>query len=187
MKLSNTGGGSPAVEAGLYPAVCYSLIDIGTQENEFQGKKMYQRKAILKFELLDEFDNDEKRVVLSQIYNMSLNEKSKFRQHLRNWRGKDFSEEELNCFEPKAILGSNVILNVIINDKGRAVIDGTAKYKGDATKSGRDIEYFSFDEIEPGESIPEFVSEGILNLLHKSKEWQATDSKHNEMDDNVPF
>lgn len=188
MKLA-LNGNAPTVEAGLYPAVCYGLIDIGTQENEYQGKVMYQRKAILKFELLDEFDNDDKRIVLTQIYNMSLNEKSKFRQHLRNWRGKDFTEEELNCFEPKNVMGSNVILNVIVNDRGRAVIDGTAKYKSEAVASGRDVEYFSFDDMQKGDVIPDFISEGILNLLQKSKEWDTIshETKHNEVEDDVPF
>ena len=43
MKLSSTPIKS-TIEAGLYSAVCYGLIDIGTQQNEYQGKVMHQRK-----------------------------------------------------------------------------------------------------------------------------------------------
>lgn len=171
MKLSMTTTNCSAVEAGLYPAVCYGLIDIGTQENEYQGKVNYQRKAILKFELLDEFNEDDKRIVLSQIYNMSLNEMSKFRKHLKGWRGRDFTDEELSNFEPKKVLGTNVILNITINDKGRAIIDSMARYKDEAQESQRHQEYFTLDGFNDT-LLPDFISEGIANIIHRSKEWK---------------
>jgi hypothetical protein len=175
MKLSSTPIKSP-IEAGLYSAVCYGLIDIGTQQNEYQGKVMHQRKAILKFELLDEFSEDEGKIVLSQIYNMSLNEMSKFRKHLKGWRGRDFTDEELSNFEPKKVLGSNVILNVIIHDKtGRAVIDSMAKFKDNPVKADRQEEYFTFDEFKGG-TLPDFISDGIASIIYKSKDWQVMSS-----------
>ena len=193
MKLSMNSGNSTTLEAGLYSAVCYGLIDIGTQENEYQGKVMHQRKAILKFELLDEFSEDDKRIVLSQIYNMSLNEMSKFRKHLKGWRGRDFSDEELSNFEPKKVLGSNVILNVTINDKGRAIIDSMAKFKEDAQESQREQEYFTFDEFNDS-ILPDFISDGIGNLIHKSKEWKLLEQggnvekiSHAEQTEDIPF
>lgn len=187
MKISASNNSKTTVEAGLYPAVCYSLIDIGTQENTYQDKTNYQRKAILKFELLDEFDSDEKRVVLSQIYNMSLSEMSKFRKHLKGWRGRDFTEEELNCFEPKNILGGNVILNVIISDKGRAIIDGMARFKDEAVPAQREEEYFSFDNFSEGTSLPDYISEGIANIMYKSKEWKSLGDSSSRDNIDVPF
>ena len=172
MKISASNNSKAAVEAGLYPAVCFGLIDIGTQENTYQDKTTYQRKAILKFELLDEFDGEDNRVVLSQIYNMSLSEMSKFRKHLKGWRGRDFTDEELNCFEPKNILGGNVILNVIVSDKGRAVIDGMARFKDEPVPAQRDEEYFTFDTFKEGSGLPEYISEGIANIIYKSREWK---------------
>ena len=195
MKISqNSNSNKSAVEAGLYPAVCFALIDLGTQDNEYQGKKITQRKVILKFELLDEFSEEDKRIVLSQIYTLSMNEMSKFRKHLKGWRGRDFTDEELSGFEPKNILNTNVILNVIENDKGRAIIDGMAKYKDDPIKSDRNIEYFSFDEFDD-EFLPEFISDGIANLIEKSHQWKnlsksgvVNSVKNNEMEaDEIPF
>lgn len=171
MKLSSTPIKS-TVEAGLYPAVCFGLIDIGTQENNYNDKISWQRKGILKFELLDETDEEGKRLVLSQIYNMSMSEMSKFRKHLKAWRGKDFSSEELLEFDPKKVLGTNVILNVVIHDKtGRAIIDGMAKYKDTPMQAVRDEEYFSFDEFD-SEFLPDFISDGIAGIIYKSKEWK---------------
>jgi hypothetical protein len=178
MKLSANNNNSSTIEAGLYSAVCYGLIDIGTQENDYQGKKSYQRKAILKFELLDEFNEDDKRVVLSQIYSMSLNEMSKFRKHLKGWRGRDFTDEELCNFEPKKVLGTNVILNVTINDKGRAIIDSMAKFKEDAQESQREQEYFTLDDFNDS-LLPDYISEGIANIIYKSKEWKALEQGGN--------
>tara|TARA_R100001510_G_scaffold55612_1_gene59826 strand:+ start:5743 stop:6321 length:579 start_codon:yes stop_codon:yes gene_type:complete len=178
MKLSMASNTKTTIEAGLYPAVCYGLIDIGTQENEYQGKVNYQRKAILKFELLDEFSEDDKRIVLSQIYNMSLNEMSKFRKHLKGWRGRDFTDEELSNFEPKKVLGSNVILNVTINDKGRAIIDSMARYKDDTQESQREQEYFTLDGFNET-LLPDYISEGIANIIHRSKEWKALEQGGN--------
>lgn len=193
MKLSSNNSNAPTVEAGLYSAVCYGLIDLGVQTNDYQGKVSYQRKALIKFELLDEFDSEDRRIVLSQIYNMSLNEMAKFRKHLKSWRGKDFNEEELSNFEPKTILGTNVILNVVIHDKtGRAIIDSMAKYKDEPAQSKRPQEYFSIDEFDGG-LLPDFISEGVANIIHKSKEWACmvdggmVDSVNHAEKEEIPF
>ena len=188
MKVKANASVQSPIEAGLHDAVCYGIVDLGTQENEYQGQKKLQRQAILKFELLDEFDDEGKRVIHTQFYNISLNEKSKFRKHLRNWRGRDFTDAELQEFDVSNILNTNVVLNIIINEKGRAIIDGTAKYKKDAEKASIPLQAFDIDNFD-GE-FPSYLTEGVINIIKQSKQYKAkadTVDTKDEYEDDVPF
>ena len=172
MIVKEEGGGFTELEPGIYDAVCYGLVDIGTQTDPVFNKT--QHKAILKFELLDELYDDngeEKRRIFSQFYTLSLHEKAKLRRHLNGWRGKEFTKDELAGFEMENILGKNCVLVVAHTEKGKAVIESISKYKKEPADSSRPHEYFSFDDFE-GE-FPAWMTDGIIGLCQKSKEFHA--------------
>lgn len=106
------------VEPGTYVARCYSMIEIGTIETEFQGQKKKQRKVNLTWELPTEMDtfNPEKGqepYVVSKTYTLSMHEKSTLRKDLESWRGKGFTEEEARSFDVVKLLGAPCILSII--------------------------------------------------------------------------
>lgn len=115
---TNEGGGNyTPLEAGTYPARCYSMIHIGTIQEEFQGEKKIMNKVRISWELpteLKEFKQGEgeKPYILSKEFTLSLHEKSSLRAFLKSWRGKDFTEEEAKSFDVTKLLGVICMLSV---------------------------------------------------------------------------
>lgn len=115
---TNEGGGNyTPLEAGTYPARCYSMVHIGTIQEEFQGEKKIMNKVRISWELpteLKEFKQGEgeKPYSLSKEFTLSLHEKSSLRAFLKSWRGKDFTEEEAKSFDVTKLLGVTCMLSV---------------------------------------------------------------------------
>ena len=90
------------VPAGTHIARCYSMIHIGTVEWEWQGEIKESNKVKIAFELPNEmrdFGGEEKPMVISKEYTISLHEKSNLRRDLETWRGKEFTTKELSSFD----------------------------------------------------------------------------------------
>lgn len=95
---------------GVHLAICVSVIDLGTHEYEYKGKKKISRKVRIVFQLPYEKavfkeDEGEQPFQLAQEFNNSLHPDSELRKALKAWRGRDFTEEELVGFSLKKILG----------------------------------------------------------------------------------
>jgi hypothetical protein len=107
----DSGGGTftPA-PAGTHRAVCFAVIDLGTQWSEFY--KTSKRKVTLGWELADETDEEGKPFVVWKRYTISLHENAALRQHLEAWRGRPFSLAELEGFHLKSVLGVPCMLSV---------------------------------------------------------------------------
>jgi hypothetical protein len=107
---------TPPLEAGLYPARCVQLIDLGEQMNELAGK--LQRQVMLMFEIPSErisVNGEDKPRMISATYTASLSDKAKLRSVLESWRGKQFTEDELACFDLRNIL--NVVCSLSVIEK----------------------------------------------------------------------
>ena len=76
------------VPAGNHLAVCFSVVDLGTQEIEYQGEIKRQHKIRISWELVDELMEDGRPFVVSQKYTLSSFEKATLMQHLNSWRGR---------------------------------------------------------------------------------------------------
>lgn len=82
------------VPNGTHVARCYSMIHLGTQEWEYQGEQKRSNKIRLTFEIPSEmrdFGGEEKPMVISKEYTLSLHEKSNLRKDLESWRGEAFT------------------------------------------------------------------------------------------------
>lgn len=149
------------VPAGIHQAICHRITDIGTQPDTGYGEK---RKIVINWELPFEkivVDGVEKPMSISKIYTSSLNKKASLRQHLKAWRGRDFTAEELKHFELKNILGKGCQVNVVHNDEGRANVDSVvALPKGQQVNPAVNplVEY-SIDEgkNKTYEALPEWL------------------------------
>lgn len=109
------------VPAGVHHAVCYAVIDLGTQD---PGNPQYRaaRKVMVMWELPHETINTEdgpKPRVISSEYTMSIGKKATLRAVLESWRGRPFTNDELQGFDLKNIIGANCQLN-IVHKQGKA-------------------------------------------------------------------
>lgn len=91
--------------AGLQQAVCCDVIDLGENVNQFNGKMQRKCRIVWQSEHLN--DALGLRYEISQMYTLSLHEKSGLRKHLQAWRGKAFSAEELAGFDLEKLIGAN--------------------------------------------------------------------------------
>ncbi len=116
----STGIEFEKVPVGNHIARCYSMIEIGTEEKEFQGEKKKAYVVRITWELPNEkkvFDTakGEQPFSISKDYTLSMHEKANLRHDLQSWRGKAFTEEEAKAFDITKLIGVPCMLNVIHN------------------------------------------------------------------------
>ncbi|TPE44960.1 phage replication initiation protein, NGO0469 family [Pontibacter mangrovi] len=114
----SSGSSTPPIEAGNYLARCFSMVLLGTFDDEYQGKVSKRTKVRISFELPTEMhvykeEDGEQPRIISKEYNFSMNEKASMRKDLENWRGKKFTDEEASKFNIAKLLGVPCMLNVI--------------------------------------------------------------------------
>ena len=199
MKLSNSGGGQyeqPPV--GTSVARCYRIIDLGTQAGEWQGKPIYRRQVVLTWELptelMSEGDHVGQPFSTSKFYTASLHEKASLRKDLQNWRGREFTVEELSGFESTNLLGKACMLSLTANDQGKSRVTGVSGIpKGmQVPPQFNETVHFSLDDFDRNvfESLPKFYKE----MITKSPEYQhlqgiggMKSDTPEDLDSDIPF
>jgi len=164
---------------GLHHAICYAVYDLGTQYQERFDKHI--RKVLIAWEIPGErsdIEKDGREVSLpraiSKQYTNSLHEKAQLRKDLESWRGKAFTEIELEGFDLTKLLGANCMIQVIHKKKDDKVYANVANIvslpKGvDKRNPENELKYFSFEE--EGANIPEATPEWIATIIKASTEW----------------
>lgn len=94
--------------AGLQHAVCCDVIDKGLMDGPY-GKKW---KVDLRWQTAEPM-NDGRPYLVQRRFTLSLHEKSSLRAFLESWRGKSFTEDELEGFDLEKLIGVNCMLNVV--------------------------------------------------------------------------
>lgn len=184
MKLTDSGSGEfVQAPVGNHPARCIKLIDIGTQEGEYAGKPTFRRQIVVMWELPTEtFQNKEGRdvpFVVSKWYTASLSEKANLRADLVNWRGRDFTQEELMGFESKNILDKTCMVQITHNDKGKAKVTGVSSVpKGFAVPPRvNEIVYFSLEKDEFDAAVFDTLGDFFQGKIKATPEWAALHDK----------
>ncbi len=106
------------VPSGNHIARCYQMIEIGTEEVEYNGDKKQVHRVRIVWELPNEKkvfnpDKGEQSFSIGKDYTLSMHEKATLRHDLQSWRGKAFTDEEANSFDITKLLGKPCMLNVI--------------------------------------------------------------------------
>lgn len=188
MLLTDKGSGSNFTLSppGTHAARCVSIIDLGTHDNEWQGKVSKKHDMFVMWELpneMNEFtDKDGNEVTapftVSAFYTASLSEKANLRKILESWRGRAFTDEELQGFDPKKVLGQPCMLTVIhkpkqnSSDMKTVVAAVSPMPKGmDVPAAHHDLTYFSIDDFTQ-EDLDK-VSDGLKNKIMQSDEYLA--------------
>ena len=183
---SSKGGDFEPIEAGVYVAVCYGVIDLGTQHNETFNQD--RRQVLIQWELPEvrgEFERDgvmqDLPRAISQRFTNSLSSLANLRKVLESWRGKAFNQDELGAFDVSKLIGACCQLS-IIHEPSK---DGTRVYanisavmalpKGTTRPAMENpAAYFSFEDqpIKIPDELPEWVTEKI----QQSREWRELEA-----------
>lgn len=209
----NSGGGDfEPPPAGNHRAVCYRVIDLGTQQVEWQGQTKTQRKIMISWELVDEMmaahgDYPERPFSMHQRYTFSSHEKAVLRAHLESWRGVPFKDSDFGPggFDIRNIIGKSCLLNVVQETKAGktyANIKAVSKLpKGmAAAQPTNGTAYLSLDRAEFNGAVFDTLSEGLKATIKKSPEYAeimnpscseeppayATEGP-SDLDDAIPF
>jgi hypothetical protein len=90
----------PLIPEGQHIAICYSVIDFGTQETVYQGQVSQKPRIQISWEFPEvepvDFGGDKGPQLMAyhEEYTASMHENAKLRGILKQWRNKDFSSDE---------------------------------------------------------------------------------------------
>lgn len=177
-----TNDNFPLIEGGTYPAVCYAVIDLGTQPSDFYED---QHKVWIAFEIPSirveiEKDGDKKDLprVASNFYTLSIHEKSTLGQHLVGWRGRDFTPEEAQQFDISKLVGANCLLGIGVKAKIKGgqknVITSIAKLMKGMTPIESETQMCYYSISEHGWDFPETIPDGVLKMIKNSNEYKIS-------------
>jgi hypothetical protein len=107
------------VPSGSFAGRCVAVYDIGTHRDEKFDKSV--RKCVISWEIpevtMATKDGETMPRFISNTYSVSLHEKANLRKTLEAWRGKKFTEEELQGFDLQKLLGVPCLLQVVHQTK----------------------------------------------------------------------
>jgi hypothetical protein len=206
MKVSDNGGGDfEQAPAGTHVGRCIRLIDLGTQFGEYQGKPNAARKVVVTWELpnalMTEGTFAGQPFTVGKWYTASIGEKANLRKDLVNWRGREFTEEELRGFDIKKLLGVPCLLSLTPNDKNKVRVTGIMK-PPPGTQCPAQVNpsvYFSLERDEFNQGVFDALSEFWQTEIKKSPEWgdlkgkpgpvkpSASGGKFDDLEDDIPF
>ena len=109
----------PAIEPGVYMAVCVGVIDLGEQYSEMF--KNYRNEVQIVWEIPSEtveIDGETNPRQLSRTFSVATSRKANLRAIISSWNGKTYSDDEFSELDLFAQIGKPCMLNVVLNDSG---------------------------------------------------------------------
>lgn len=171
----NGGSDFELIPEATYIATSYILVDLGTHEYEYMGNSGTRPQVYIGWELNDT-DSQGRPFTIGKYYTASLGKKANLRKDLEAWRGRAFTEAELEGFHLKNILGKSCSIGIIHKEVGenkkarissiQALPKGTPPY----VPANKPI-IFDLDEFnsELFASFPDFLK----NTIKESAEYKA--------------
>lgn len=160
---------------GVTISRCYRIVDLGTQQFEYQGKKKQARKILISWEtsnVATEGDHAGKPLMVSKKYTLSLDEKATLRKDLVAWRGRAFSEKELEGFVIDALLTKPVMLNIVhSDDKKYANIGSMMPLPAGVTAPALVNKAVLFSLNDFDQEVFDSLSDGLKKIIQLSPEY----------------
>ena len=181
--IANGGNDTPSyptVSVGVHKARCVRVIDLGTQQNDYQGQISWKRQVMLIWEVPSETDNKGEPLTISKFYTLSLNEKANLANDLVSWRGRPFTETEKKAFDISKGAGKPCSINVILNQNGKPKVSTVMPIgKNDeiAQQFHPNMVFSITDFQEKKMEVFNQLPEGIRNIILKSKELEGTEKQ----------
>lgn len=188
------------VPQGVHIAVCNLVADIGMQNNKRYGKS--QHKVYVRWEIPSkrikwedkEGTPHEGPMTIGTFYTASLSEKALLRRDLENWRGRAFTDAELQKFDLFNILGAGCQIMVKHNTDGNKVyanVAGVMCLPPGAAKPKAENELIKWapDDGAQWEKLPEWLRKRIeeSHPISNTAPAQQPNGSDPEFDDDIPF
>jgi hypothetical protein len=174
LTASDKGGTDFAITPeGQYVGRCFKIIDMGTQTTTGQFGVKDQHKVMVSWELLDGPKMEDGRPFsVSQFYTVSLHEKAKLRADLEAWRGRKFTQEELEGFDIGSVLGAYCMLQVVHDETGKyANVQTIMSYKGEKLPPINPNVVFDIDN--PDMDVFNAFSDNMKAKITGTPEWKS--------------
>lgn len=180
------------IPAGNHVGYLYSIIDIGHQETEFEGRKDWTPKVRFTFELSNEtkeFDGISKPKVIGREFSITLGKKSSLRPIVEGLLGVTLTDQEAYNQEFRTLftnlLGTPCLINVTHSTKGDKTYANisaiTPLPKGMKTPEQFNENFiFEIDEKDNTEKyslIPEFIQKKIALSREANEEPMDEETK----------
>lgn len=170
--------------AGSHIGRCFRVIDLGTQENSYQGQDTSARKILIQFELPNEVtvfhqEKGQEPFTVQKEFTASLGKKANLRSFLESWRNRLFTEEEITKFDVSVLAGQPCMINVIHKTSAagniRAEIQSVMKLpKGmDCPPAFNPATTLSLEEGEYDEAVHDGLPEWIRTKIAQSPEYKS--------------
>lgn len=181
-------------------AICYRVLDLGTQKSTFNGEVKQQRKILLGFELINELMDDGRPFTVQSRYTLSGFKNATLRKHMESWRAKAYSDDEFAQFDITKTVGVPAMLVLTQSDDEKYVnITGISlPPKGTQLKplvNDKQVLILSNEEFDP--KTFEKLTDNLKKTIEASPEYRAIKAgrpveRINELegdsfDDEIPF
>jgi hypothetical protein len=204
MLVSAKGSFEP-IPIGMHRAICTQVIDLGTQQTEWKGKKKQTRKVFIRWEfpdiLMKEGDYAGKPMTMGLRATASLGDKAVLRGLLEGWRGRQFTPAELKGFNLAAIVGKPCQIMVKHDTKDGVVYANIAaivpaKHGDPLPAPVNDCFCFDLDNFDPtlfaklSEKMQETIKvspEYVTATGGPTKATHHTQGPDDEFEDDIPF
>jgi hypothetical protein len=192
------GGAFALPPPGTYPAVCYRVIDLGTQPSTWDGETKNKHKISLSWELHDPdcMMDDGRPMSVHSTYTFSGHENATFRKNLEAWRGRAFTEEDFIHFDIKNLIGTPCFIGVVHDKTGKFANVSAISPLPKQMDKPKPVNQTIFICLQKGEFDADALSslsERMQEKVRSSPEYRAlTGGGHSEnpgagLDKEVPF
>ena len=190
MIISDSSKEFKIAPAGLHMARLYSIIDLGHQSVEWAGESKIMHKVVFTWELHGNDDNDQplktddnKPLIVSKRYTVSLGDQARLRQDLEAWSNKKMTPEDRKNFDLKNLLGKFCLVNITHSEDGKyANISGISPVPSalrNAQPEGINAPLHfwlaEFDQVKY-DALPKYYKEKIT----ESSEWRGQKQREAE-------
>ena len=109
------GGDFEPCPAGVYPAILYRIVDLGTQKETFEGRESARRKVLLSFEITDQdtvMEETGRPFTIHRRFTLSMHPQGALRPFISAWRGKALTDGEAASFDLSCLMEKPALLNI---------------------------------------------------------------------------
>lgn len=182
-----SGGDFELPPADTHIATCYRIIDLGTQQIEWQNEVKHQHKIMLSWEL-NAAMSDGRPFSIHKRYTFSSHEKANMRQDLEAWRGVPFTAEDMGNFKLANLLGKSCLMGIIHstkNGKTYANISSIMRLPKGMEPPKLVNELLEFDLSHFDADVFAKLSQGIRDTISKSPEYAQAIRHRDKPDEGV--
>ena len=146
-----------------------------------------------------DIDGQELPLTINKAYTLSLHEKAALRKDLASWRGKDFTEEELQGFDVSKLLGVYCMVNVVTtesNGKTYSNVSSITPLHKSMVKPEPVHQEQILDLDSPDMAVFNSLHEKLQDYIKQSPEWKKSQGEHvddskpkssDDLEDDIPF